>query len=560
MMERMPAARAAGIRMCLDRMQSRGAEVLAANSHSRVQCLMLCLLAALPAAGRAAQEGQPQQQQQPPFDLFEIRVLGSSALDARDIERAVYPFLGEQKTLADVEAARDALAAAYRDHGYGTVAIDIPEQTVDRGIVRLQVTEGRLGHLRVSGARYVRSQAVRDGIPSVARGEVLNTQALQQDLAALNQKSADRVVVPVLKAGESPGSVDLELKVNDKLPFHGFAEVNDRYTSNTSRSRTNVSLGYDNLFQRFHSLSLQYQSAPEEPDEAQVFAATYVMPAGSGGSKLAFYAVDSDSDVATVGTLGVIGAGRIYGSRFIVPLRGTPEYFQSFAFGVDYKDFDEVIRLEPDLSDLTPIQYFNWSAAYSGNRVTDTQTTTFTAGSYFGIRGVGNDPAEFAYKRFRAPPNYFYLRANVLHDRAFFASSRLRLRLAGQYSAEPLISNEQFSMGGIDSVRGYLESEALVDQGISGSLEWLTPSFGGWLGSSVSDLRLLAFGDFAVGSLEDPLPGQRRRTDLSSAGVGLRLSAFDGLEGWLDWAYPLVPTSNVEVGDSRIHFMVRYAF
>src|SRR5262249_40381062 len=157
----------------------------------------------------------------------------------------------------------------------------------------------------------------------------------------------------------------------------------------------------------------------------------------------------------------------------------------------------------------------------------------FTVGSYFGIRGVGNNPAEFAYKRFQAPPNYFYLRANLFHDRAFIAQSRLRLRLAGQYTAEPLISNEQFSMGGVDSVRGYLESQELGDEGLSGSLEWVTPNFGGWLGGAAPDLRLLAFGDFAVGSLENPLPGQRRRTDLSSVGLGLRVSAFDGFEGWL---------------------------
>ncbi len=512
--------------------------------------LLACLL---PATGRTEAE-------QPPFDLWEIRVLGNTVLEARDIERVVYPFLGEQRTLTDVEAAREALAAVYRERGYATVAIDIPEQAVDRGIVRLQVTEGRLGRMRVTGAQHVRTQAVRDGIQSVQRGEVLNTQALQEDLVALNQQSRDRAVIPVLKAGEAPGTVDLELKVDDKLPLHGSVEVNDRYTTNTSRSRVSANLSYDNLFQRFHSFSLQYQTAPEEPDEAQVIAATYLMPAGTSGNKLAFYAVDSDSDVATVGTLGVIGAGRIYGTRFVVPMRGTPDYYHSVAFGVDYKDFDEVIRLEPELTDVTPIEYVHWSTAYSGNWVTDAQNTAFTLGGYFGIRGLGNDPEEFAFKRFQAPPNYFYLRGNLLHDHAFLAGSRLRIRLAGQYSAEPLISNEQFSMGGIDSVRGYVESDELVDQGVSGSLEWLTPSFGGWFGDLVSDLRLLAFTDFAVGSLEKPLPGQQRRKDLSSAGLGLRVSAFDGFQGWLDWAYPLVPSNDVAEGDSRIHFQVRYEF
>ena len=41
----------------------------------------------------------------------------------------------------------------------------------------------------------------------------------------------------------------------------------------------------------------------------------------------------------------------------------------------------------------------------------------------------------------------------------------LKLRAAGQAAAEPLITNEDFSIAGIDGVRGYLESEVLGDQG-----------------------------------------------------------------------------------------------
>jgi hypothetical protein len=42
------------------------------------------------------------------FDVWEFRVLGNTTLSDREIESAVYPFLGAAKTLATVEEAHGA--------------------------------------------------------------------------------------------------------------------------------------------------------------------------------------------------------------------------------------------------------------------------------------------------------------------------------------------------------------------------------------------------------------------------------------------------------------------
>ena len=93
-------------------------------------------------------------QVEPTFGLFEFRVEGNSVLPVERIERAVYPFLGERRTVADVEAARVALEAAYRDAGYATVVVDTPEQRIVDGIVTLQVMQAPVSRLRVVGAKY----------------------------------------------------------------------------------------------------------------------------------------------------------------------------------------------------------------------------------------------------------------------------------------------------------------------------------------------------------------------------------------------------------------------
>jgi hemolysin activation/secretion protein len=155
------------------------------------------------------------------FNVHEYRVLGNSVLSNRDIERVLYPLLGDHKTLADVEVARAALEKTYHDRGFATVFVDIPEQDVSDQIVRLKATEGRLHEVRISGARYFSERKILAAVPSATAGTVPNVPVLQDQLSAVNVTTADRSVVPILKAGPVPGTVDLALRVDDHLPLHG---------------------------------------------------------------------------------------------------------------------------------------------------------------------------------------------------------------------------------------------------------------------------------------------------------------------------------------------------
>ena len=83
-------------------------------------------------------------------NINEYIVRGNTVLEARDIERAVYPYLGPDRTLADIESAREALQAIYQDRGYQSVYVDLPEQQVADGIVFLQVSETKVGRVRVA--------------------------------------------------------------------------------------------------------------------------------------------------------------------------------------------------------------------------------------------------------------------------------------------------------------------------------------------------------------------------------------------------------------------------
>lgn len=511
-----------------------------------------------PAAGDAAAE----QGRSVSFDVWEFRVRGRSVLPRTLVERAVYPFLGPDRSVQDVEAARAALETLFRDQGYPTVIVNIPEQDVSDGVVALDIVQGRVERLRISGATYFSLGRIRREVPALAEGEVPNLPRVQEQLQNLNQANADRRITPVFRPGRRPGTVEVELKVKDELPLHGSVEVNGRNTADTSRTRLTGNLRYDNLWQRMHSLSLQYQVSPEEPEEVQVFAATYVVPVGSGQDRLALYAINSESDteISGTGALAVVGNGTIVGARWVRPLDGSPGYSHSLTLGGDYKDFDEAIELVGADSLDTPIDYTKFSAQYSGNLIGEQALTRFSTGVNFGVRGLGNDEDEFEDKRFQARPNFVYLTASLNHEREFAGGLRLRGRLEGQVAGQPLISNEQFSTGGADGVRGYFESQALADDGLAGSLELYSPSLARHLHAQIDDLRFLVFADAARLQINDPLPGTDDRIELYGVGAGLRLSAFRHVNASLDLAWPLIDAEDVDKGDSRAHFSVNYDF
>lgn len=489
------------------------------------------------------------------FDILEYQVDGNTVLPQGKIEEAIYPYMGEGKSIATVEEARVALEKTYRDAGYPTVFVNIPEQEVNGGMVRLQVSEGDVERLRVVGAHYYSLGTIRERVPELAEGKVPHFPTVQKQLATVN-RGTDRQVAPVLRPGKSPGKVEVDLKVQDHSPFHGGIELNNRYSANTTHTRLNGSMRYDNLWQSDHSLGISFQVSPENTDETKVLSATYLVPR-LNGDYLALYGIKSESDIAAIGDVGVVGNGTIFGVRYIHPMPGVGNYFHTLTLGADYKDFDETTVLQGADSFNTPITYMPFYLGYDGTLRSQKSETQATLGLTFSLRGFVNDEQEFAEKRFLAQSNFAALRADIEHTQQL-GDWKLNVRLASQLASGPLISSEQFAVGGADSVRGYMESNSMGDDGVYGSLELRTPSMARHLPGEIKELYALAFTDAGHARVREPLPAQTEKFDLASAGLGLRLKGLHGLSGALDYARALRTSGQIKNGDDRLHFRVSY--
>jgi len=485
-------------------------------------------------------------------------VEGNSLLDTRDIERAVYPHLGKRKTLADVEAARVALEKAYQAKGYGTVLVDIPEQSVDRGFVQLRVTEARLDRIRVTGSRYRSNRDIANSLTEARPGEVPNVNALIQQIGHLAQRSRDVQVTPIMRAGRVPGTVDLELRVKDQLPLHADVDLTNAHTVDTSDLRLNAGLTYSNLWQKDHSLSLQYQTSPQATSEVQVFAGTYLWRRENSDSLFAFYVVDSNSDVATLGTTTVLGKGTTGGARVIYPnLLTLGDWHTTVTAGSDYKDTTDTIALGDNVDVETKAKYMNFITALNTGRVGDRSQISFDLGLNFGLRGLLNERTEFEAKRFKGEPNYLYMTAAAQYRRLFGEGWSWIARSRAQLTGSRLIPTEQFSHGGESTVRGYLEAERLADYGAVGSLE-LHRGLRQSLFRSFTVDDAFAFVDGGYGWILDALPDQQAQFGMASVGVGVRLLFLDHGTLTLEGALPLQGAPETKAGDPRLLFEAQY--
>ena len=202
------------------------------------------------------------------FEVQSYEVIGNTLLSQSAIDAVVTNGVGTNITFAQVQKVLGDLQLAYRERGFASASVSLPQQQLTNATIRINVTEGVLVEARVTGNRYFSSNNVMRALPSVAnaliwKDEVVNSRALQRELDLANQ-NRDRQIFPVINPGPEPGTTALELRVKDRLPLHGRLEINNQSTPGTPDWRLNASANYNNLWQLEHAVGVFYGLTPEE--------------------------------------------------------------------------------------------------------------------------------------------------------------------------------------------------------------------------------------------------------------------------------------------------------
>ena len=162
------------------------------------------------------------------------------------------------------------------------------------------------------------------------------------------------------------------------------------------------------------------------------------------------------------------------------------------------------------------------------------------------------------------------LNADLSHTQELPEGFQLYGKVLGQVADGPLVSSEQLSLGGLDTVRGYLESEVLGDNGIVGNIELRSPNVGDMLQKQMKDetgqgaprfptfneWRFFAFADAGTVTVLTPLSEQQSKFDVWSYGIGTRFKVFNYLNGTLVYSVPMISQTYTQARDSRVNFRI----
>jgi hemolysin activation/secretion protein len=533
---------------------------------------------ALAVAGMAADPAAAQATRAPDtFTIAAIDVVGVTKLPAQDIEKIIYTYTGPNKSGADVEAARKAIQDAYAARGYEAVVVEIPTQSTAlfaQGVVEIKVSEAPVGRIEVVDAKHHSASGVRADVPSLKEGQPLDLKALQTDLAAAN-RFPDRTITPSFKAGAEPGTVDVALKVEDSLPLHASVELNNDNSPSTTDLRASGTIRYTNLWGAGHSISATYAVSPKNQHESKVYSGSYTAPLIGTPWTLLLYGYKSNSNIAALGGTNVLGNGYQIGGRAILRLP-SQKTSQSISFGADFKDFKQNVFVGGVKAGSAPIRYLPLVAEYSIGGGGEHSSFDFTIGATAGLRtikkvkldcitttsGTFCDPVDqFSDKAVDSIENFVHLNLSGDYRYATKHDFIAKLGMSAQLSDVHLAANEQFGIGGMSNVRGYFQSEAVGDSGVTGSLEIQSPSFATLFGSYVDELRVYGFVDGGYTWVLGRIPQEQdSKFTLVSVGGGARVKLFGHLSGEVLAGVPLTTGPVSKKGDPRVTFQVKSEF
>lgn len=488
----------------------------------------------------------------PSFDVMEYLVVGNTVLPPAAVEKSVQPYLGPDKTFKDVEAARAALEKAYQDAGYLSVVVSLPNQQVSQGEVTLEVTEASVDKLKVTGAQYHLPSRLRQALPSLAAGSTPYFPQMQQELS--QAQSRDVQLTPLISGAEDPSKIQVEVKVQDTHPLHGSLEINSRQSFNTEKGRLEANVSHNNLFQRGHTLGASWQYAPTRPSDANTLTLIYGLPVTSDDD-ITFSFSNSESDTPTQTALGgsTLTKGRTYSVRWnhILDALAWP-VTHSVQVAMDYKDNkDSTADVGGFTTPKPPLRYPLLSVGYDLNwRLSEQESFDVSAtlsGTSNGLSGRDVDcdgfvTDQFDCKRTGSSGDFALFKLNLVYERPVFKRWGLRAQLGGQWASGLLPSGEQYSLGGVDSVRGYFDAEQTGDQGWAARVELSSPTW--WPTQAIAwRAHALAFADRGMVMTKQAQSGEKPRAHLGSYGLGLRVKGDAGLQLGVDVAKPVFATT-----------------
>ena len=476
-----------------------------------------------------------------------LQVIGNTILKS-EINKLITPYINQSKTFDELLELRSQITQLYIDNGYLSSGAFIPNnQDLSKGDITIQIIEGELEKIEITGLTRLREGYIRKRL-ELGASTPLNKSNLERSLQLLQIDPLIAQVNAELGAGSTPGRNILRLIVKEAPAFHAGVSLENNQSSSVGSLQGGFFVNHDNLLGFGDRLSLEYGRT----EGLNVYSGSYSLPlnAKNGTLNLRYSTNNSNVIEFPFQDLGIRSDSQTFSIGVRQPLTRSVE--NEFAIGVNFDLRQSRTFLLNDIpfsfsegpkdgiSKVTAIRFFQDWVDRNSSRV-------LAARSQFSL---GINAFDATINSGNVPDGQFlswlgqFQWVQPMSPRVVLLS-----RLAGQFSFNPLLSLERFSLGGADTVRGYRQNQVVSDSGILGGFELQIP-----LTRNPEILQLRPFFDWGYGwnqSSVNPDP-----QFIASLGLGVRSRFPRGLETILQYGIPLVQNNQLE--DQRFQFSLRY--
>ena len=530
----------------------------------------LLLTAVLSSAGLDAQVLPPipaapdQERQLPTATRLFVRAFefeGNRAFSDAELSQVTATFTNRHIGVEDLELARRAVSVFYVNHGFVNSGALIPDQDPTNGIVRLQIVEGVLTGIELSGNNWLRDRYVKSRLERWS-SPPLNLNRLQDGLQLLRNNPNVQQVNAELKPGTAPGEAVLDVQVVDQQPFQVGLQLDNQRPPSVGAEQLWALLSDQNLTGNSDRLDLKYGIANAGADDDVEFSefdnveGSYVLPLNRFDTALGFHASRLDSSLVeeTFLPLDIESLTTSYGVFLRQPVYQTARRELALSVGFDHRNNEssllgEPFNLSPGAVDgETTVSVLRFSQEWLDRGPNHVLALRSTFNFGLDVWEATDDGI-----RNHADGKFFsWIGQGQYVRRLFDTQNELVLRVAGQYTDEPLLALEQFSVGGAETVRGYLENQLVRDRAVVSSVGVRVPIFFNKAGAGI--VHLVPFYDYGgawnVHDSTDP-------NTISSVGLGLLLSPGKHFSAQIYWGQPLRKidtTDDSGLQESGIHF------
>jgi hemolysin activation/secretion protein len=496
------------------------------------------------------------------IEVKQFQIEGNTVFDDAEIQALLADFTNQTLSFADLLQVETIITELYTDNGYINSGAVVPAQDINDGIVTVQVIEGRIEDQDIQIT--VDGRLSKDYILArLKRGTKapLNVNELQEALQLLQLDPLIENINAELSVGTNRDRWRLTVDVDQAQAFRPVIFANNSRTPSVGSFQRGIELNHNNFTGVGDRASFIYKNT----DGSNDFDFNYTVPlnALNGTLGLGYRYIDSDIVESPFDELDIESETDEYQINFRQPIivRATANSTQELALGVEFSRQANTTTVEDRPLQLSAGSELDGETKIYALRFFQDWTRR-SRQEVLALRSqfsVGLDAFDATINQNAPDGNFFAWRGQAQWLRQLDADSKINLLLRSdiQLSANDLVALEQFSLGGIQSVRGYRQDALLGDSGLLFSAEVRIPVVD-W-SEGQSNLSVIPFAD--VGTVwSDPEVTDQEEATLVALGLGLQLIVSDRLRARLDWGIPLIEVADRDntLQENGVYFSLEY--